>query len=311
MPDIQHNRGAIVISRIVFAALLLALLLSGVHVVQSDEVAVTLRFGRLYGDNLSRVIMLPGIHFTFPPVIDEVIKVPVGRIRQVTVSTHYVSSLTISEDVAGTGYLVTGDQNIMLLEADVKYQIVDPLSYALLHANVEDVIKGVVSGVLREKVSETDVDSLLTTGKARLAEEAIADAQTRLDALSCGVYITNLDFTNVSPPSETIEDFEAVIAASIQKETLTQQALEYRVNAIPAAQSAARSLVDNASVARNEAISAAQNDVSAFIGLYEQYQLDPAIVIEGGLRERINALLSKMRVVITKPGEGAPRVILP
>lgn len=307
----QFSSRVSVASRVIVAVLLILVLFSGVYVVQSDEVAIVLRFGELTGASPAQQIKTPGIHFSFTRVIDEVIKIPVGRVMQLKVSTHYVSSLAIDSDVANTGYLITGDQNIMLVEADVKFQIVDPIAFSLNHYDVINVINGVVSTYLREEASETNVDSIMTTGKAILAQSVVAGSQVRLDELGCGIYITNLDLTNVSPPSETMADFEAVIAAGIQKETLMQQAQEYRVNTIPSAQSEAQSLIDNAKVARNEAISVAQNDVSAFIGLYEQYQLDPSIVIEGVLRERIGAALAKMRVVLTDSEEESVRILLP
>ncbi|MDR1570501.1 MAG: protease modulator HflK [Oscillospiraceae bacterium] len=297
--------------RPLIAALCALLLLSGVYVVQNDEVAVVLRFGKLVGANLDQQLKMPGIRIAFPPVIDEVVRIPVGKIRQITVATHYASSESISSEVADTGYLITGDQNIVLLQAVVQYQIIDPIAYALNFENIEGVISGVMSGVLREKASGMDVDSILTTGKSHLAELSILDAQARLDAIGCGVFLTSLDFTNLTPPAETMAEFEAVIAAGIKKETLIQQANEYRINTIPAAQSQARALVENARVARNEAVSAAQNDMAVFIGLYEQYKINPEIVIEGVLRARLNALMAKMQVIITPDAESAPRVLLP
>jgi membrane protease subunit HflK len=108
-----------------------------------------------------------------------------------------------------------------------------------------------------------------------------------------------------------MEDFEAVIAAGIKKETLLQQAREYGVNTLPAAESSAQTLIENAKVAQNEALTEARNNISAFMGLYEQYRLDPTIVMEGQLRQRISALLSKMNVVIIQEGDNSPRVVLP
>lgn len=52
---------------------------SGIRVVNNHEVAVVLRFGRLVGDTREEQVKEPGLLLAFPYVIDEVIKVPVGR----------------------------------------------------------------------------------------------------------------------------------------------------------------------------------------------------------------------------------------
>ncbi|MBR2876067.1 MAG: hypothetical protein IKC01_02915, partial [Clostridia bacterium] len=53
------------------------IVLTGVYKVDSNEVAIVLRFGRLVGTTASEQIKNPGLHFAFPYIIDEVIKVPV------------------------------------------------------------------------------------------------------------------------------------------------------------------------------------------------------------------------------------------
>jgi membrane protease subunit HflK len=278
--------------------------------VESDEIAVVLRFGRLTGANPAERIKRPGLHFSFPHVIDEVVKIPVGKVRQVTVTTHYANGNAINSDVNRNGYLITGDNNIVLTEAAVKYRIDDPIACALYHEDAARVIDGTVSGVLRRHVSRLGVDELLTTGKVQLAEDVRRVAQTILDTVKSGVTLTNVELTALTPPEEVMSDFNAVVAAAAQKETSVQQANGYRVNTLPAAQSRAQQLVENAKSRQNEALAAARTDIAAFDGLYVQYAQNPDMVNEGVFRSRIGVLLSKMRVVI-RDDKNSPRLLLP
>ncbi|MDR2137427.1 MAG: protease modulator HflK [Synergistaceae bacterium] len=309
----QTFEGSVKILKPALAAIcLVSLLFSCTYKVESDEIAVVLRFGRLTGENPSERIKRPGLHFAFPHVIDEVVKIPVGKVRQVTVATHYAKGNAIDIDVNRNGYLITGDNNILLVEAAVKYRIGDPLAYALYHGDAARVIDGTVSGVLQRQVSRLDVDALLTTGKVRLAEDVRRGAQTLLDAVKSGVVLTNVELTALAPPEEVMSDFNAVIAAAAQKETSIQQANGDRVNTLPTAQSKAQQLVENAKSRQNEALAAAWTDIAAFDGLYARYAQNPDVVTEGVFRSRVGALLSRMRVVVRENEDAiAPRLLLP
>lgn len=291
--------------------LLLAVCLSGVFNVESDQVAVILRFGCLVGQNPDEQILEPGLHFAFPYVVDEVVKVPVGKIRQVTVKTHSPSTGSIVSDVTRNGYLITGDTNIILVEAVVKYFIDDPLSFALYCKDAEKIIDGVASGVLQRYVSSMNVDTLLTTGKAQLAEDVKLSSQVQLDALQCGVALTNVELTKLTPPSEVKADFDAVTKAAVKKKTLVEQANEYRVNTLPSAQSEAQKTIESARERKTTELAQAETDTAAFNGLYAQYAQNPSMVLEGVLRSRIDALLSRMRVVVLNGNQTPPTVLLP
>jgi membrane protease subunit HflK len=282
-----------------------------IYRVESDEIALVLRFGRLLGANPPERLKTPGLHIAFPHVIDEVIKIPAGKIWQVVVTTHYANGSAINTNIERNGYLITGDSNIILIEAVVKYRIGDPVNYALYHADAEQLIDGVVSSMLQKHASHIGVDTLLTTGKVQLAEDTRRSAQEVLNVLKSGVVLTNVELTKLTPPEEVMPDFNAVIAASVQKETLIQTANGYRINTLPMAQSQAQHLVESAKARQNEALAAAQADIAAFDGLYARYVQNPRIVEEGVLRNRIDALLSKMRVVVVRDGELPPRLLLP
>jgi membrane protease subunit HflK len=288
---------------------LIVLCFSGIHKVENGEIAMVLRLGRLVGSHPQAWAQQPGLRFALPRVVDEVVRVPVGKVRQITVKTHAPSSGAIVPDVLRNGYLITGDSGILLAEAAVKYRIDDPRAYALSYNNAERIIDGCVSGVLQSGAAAMRVDDLLTAGKAAFAENAKRAAQVILDELDCGIVLVSLELTRLVPPYEVKADFDAVTEAAVKKRTLLEQASEYRVNTLPAAQSQARKAIEDAKARQSAVLAQAQTDVAVFNGLYEQYASQPALVVESALRGRLSALLSRMRVVVLDGG--APHVFVP
>ncbi|HML38484.1 MAG TPA: FtsH protease activity modulator HflK [Bacillota bacterium] len=303
------------------AVALILTLLSGVVVVENDEVAVILRFGKIVESGKEQVIK-PGLHFTFPYMIDEVIKVPVGKVQEQTIITHYDSQERVVENSREQknrgdspligGYVFTGDQNIVRIKVRVKYKISDAVSYALHVKDPAKMIDGAVSGELNSIVTSMCVDSILTSGKAQLAETLKANAQSALSALDCGILITNVEFTDLEPPIETKAAFEEVNAASVRKETLIQEANQFKATAIPEAQAQAGALVQGASVNQVEAVSKARAQVAEFEGLYKQYEKNPNMIMDSVFRLRIGKVLAKMGMSAVLPQDGEPpRLLLP
>ena len=66
--------------------ILLAIFFSGVRRVESGNVALVLRFGKLVGDTPEEQVHQPGLLFSFPYMIDEVVMVPTGNVIEQTVT---------------------------------------------------------------------------------------------------------------------------------------------------------------------------------------------------------------------------------
>ena len=231
-----------------FAALVIivaaAILLSGIRMVKSGEVALIFRFGKLTGETYEEQVHGPGLMFAFPYVIDEVVTVPVGSVKKTDVTTHYTSG-TMSA-YTRNGYVVSGDKNIIMISASVQYSITDPVLYVLNVNDESKLINGIVSAKLISAAAAMSSDSLLTTGKLELADTVKKASQNELNSAQTGITIASLELTNVSMPQEVREIYDAVNSAKVQAETMTEQAKQYRETVITAAEATASSLVSGA-----------------------------------------------------------------
>lgn len=287
------------------------ILLSGIYQVDSKEIALVFRFGRLCGSNAETQIKRPGLHFSFPYLIDEVIKIPVGKVQDYPVVAHYCISNTVTSGVRDNGYVITGDSNIVHIKTVVKYRITDPVSLVLNHPAVTPLIEGIVASYTTDLVSRLGVDDILTTGKAVLARDLLKDAQKELDRINAGIKITSIEFTNILPPNETRADFEAVNAAKIEKETIVQRAKDLEARQILDAESKAEALIQDAHKTQSERIAQARDRMAEFEGMYQQYRKSPEVIKNSIFRTRVANIINKMGTTMVIPDNGrTPRIIL-
>lgn len=285
---------------------------SGIRVVNNNEVAVILRFGRLTGDTREEQIHQPGLLLAFPYVIDEVIKVPVGRIHEVPITTHAATADPTYADIMSTGYIITGDENILHIDATLKYKITDPVEYALYSQDPDTCIQGVVSAAMTSCAASKSVDGLLTDQKEAYAQQVIQQSQDILDGMKLGVGIVSLEFKSITPPSSLKYHFDQVNAASVEKETLIQQANQYREKVIPEAKATADKMVSDAQVQRHDRINKANDQVAEFYGLFQEYQENKDVVYQRVFREKVSKIFQQMGGKIVIPeGGNTPQIFLP
>lgn len=295
---------------ILVVVVLLFICFSGVRFVKSGEVAIVLRFGKLVGNTYEEQVHEPGLFFAFPYIIDEVITVPVGSVMEQTVTTHYTDGEMTT--LGSNGYVITGDQNIAVIIASVKYNITDAVTYALHVKDVDKIINAAVSNAMVESAAHRSVDGILTSEKEAYAAEVKAAAQDTLDRVETGVTLATLELTKVAMPEEVRETYEQVNAATVQAQTLVQQAQQYRENLIPYAQSTKNSLISSAMSKYSRAVSQAENDLSEYRGVLAEYESNPDSLEAIKTRlytDKVMTMMSRIKKVILVP-DGDSHIII-
>ena len=276
---------------VVVVVMLIAL--SGIRVVKSGEVALILRFGKLVGNTYEEQVHEPGLLLAFPYIIDEVVTVPTGNVMEQVVTTHYTSGTMTS--LRNNGYVITGDQNIAIISASVKYIVSDPVAYALQIKNIPDIISAFVSSSMVNEAANISVDELLTSGKDAFAQAVMERAQAKLSAVEAGVTIGTIELTTVSMPEEVRDTYEMVNSATVSASTQLETAKQYRENLLPQAQAQADTLIAQANSLYSNSVAAANSDLAEFWGVLEEYSLNPDVV-----RTRIHS--AKVSEAIAKIG---------
>lgn len=302
-----------------------AIVCSGITFVRSDEVALVLRLGRLTGSTPVDQIHRPGMLLALPYLVDQVIRVPVKRVQEVPISL--LSGRAIGElikeeskkeaasgplDPRTTGYCVTGDRNIVHAEAVVKYQIKDPVQYALHLQDPRKVIEDTVTAGLVQCIGGTKVDAVLTEGKSKLAAAIIQNAQERLDAIGAGVAVVAFEFREVKAPKDVAAAFEAVVSAYVERSTTIRNAETYQAEELPKARADRNRVISDAKAYQADRLARARGDVATFIHVFDEYKNNPGVVRERVYREAMERVLAKVGSRVLIPHGGAKlRTLLP
>ena len=287
---------------VIIAAIVTYLLCSGIRIVDSGNVALVLRFGRLVGQTQEEQIHGPGLLFAFPYFIDEVVVIPSDSVMEQTVSTHYTSPETSTGN--GSGYLITGDQNIAVVSASVKYVVSDPVKYALHVKEIDRVLNAAVSTGMVNESARIGVDDLLTSGKDDFGRAVLDFAAQKLDHLGAGIRITSLELTQVSMPNEVKDIYDQVNAATVEAETKIEYAKQYRENLIPDSHGKANTLITGAETFRAQEVAAANTAMSEFWGHLDEYRANPEVVRTRIFAEKQALAISKIKTVrVVQDGE--------
>ena len=276
-------------------AVVIGIGLSGIRIVKSGEIAIVLRFGKIVGDTPEEQIHQPGLLFTFPYFVDEVVTVPTDNVIQQTVDTHFTyGEIT---DWSTSGYLITGDQNIALISTSVKYTISDPVAYALHVNEVSSIIDACISNAMLEAASYTDVDDILTSGKEAYVVSVIEEAQRKLSLAQTGISLQAIELTNVSMPEEVRAVYEQVNASVVEASTLIENAKLYSNTKIPQAEASASTIIARANTAHSAALSEATADLTEFWGVLEEYEANTQAVRSRIYTEKMLKVLEQIGTV--------------
>jgi modulator of FtsH protease HflK len=280
--------------------------LSGITVVKPDEVAVILRWGRLAGETPALQQHGPGILFAFPQPVDEVVRVQVKRVSEVTVSTLMAGYNGASSSAAGgeedddepapfsysslsplQGYAITGDHNIVHVSMVARYRIREPGEWAFHGAAQESILRVEVTAAMVRSLGEMGVDRVLSDGRKDLIATATRRAQAGLDASRSGLELTSLELTALTPPRALASQFDAVQSAFISAETRKKEAQAFAEGALPQAKGTADAGVQSANADASSGLAQANGAAGAFLALDHEYRANPVVVRERLYRDSL------------------------
>jgi len=294
--------------------------LSGITVVRSDEVAMVLRWGRLVGDTPALQQHGPGLLFSLPRPIDEVVRVHTKKVREVRVSTLApgdIARIPVGEepdenpvapppslDPLTQGYALTGDHNIVQLEMVARYRVRDPGAWEFHGPSTEDVLRVEVTGAMVRSIGEMGVDRVLSDGRKNLIASAARRAQSGLDAAHSGLELTSLELTRLTPPAPLVYDFSAVQSAFIGAETQKKNAQAFAEIAVPRATAQVDASLQAARGAATSDLATAHGDSAAFRALDAEYRANRTVVRERLYRDGIEKALAATSVRWVPPPVG-------
>ncbi len=260
--------------RIILFSVLIVLVLiymgTGVFQVNPSEVALIKTFGKFTST------VGPGIHIHAPVPFQSHVIVDVQSIRKEEIGFKTVGDRKYeTRDLEAL--MLTGDGNIVSVEAVVSYKVSDPVKFAFRIKDPSNLVKFVTESALRDRISKRNVDEILTQEREKVADEVLSIVQNLLDKYQAGIKIVNVLLQEVVPPAEVVSAFDDVNNAKQDKERYINEANKYANNLIPKVEGEALKILLEAESYAQQQVLRAQGETQRYLALLNEYQKAPRI----------------------------------
>lgn len=278
------------------------------YTVEAGHVGVVTRFGKYINE------VQPGLQFKVPFGIDQVYKVPVERRQkmefgfqttQAGVQTEYARA---SNSLLATSSMLTGDQNIAVVEWVVQYRIRDARAYLFNTREPEDTLRDAAEAAMRQIVGDRSVNELFTTGRGEVASEARRVLQEIINEYHTGIAVVTVELQDISPPKPVAPAFDAVNQAQQERDQKKNEGMRAYQQAIPQAEGEARQRLAAAEGYKVQRINRAAGEVAEFQAVYSEYKKAPRIMRQRMYLEMAETVLPqvKNKYVLDKTGGTLP-----
>jgi membrane protease subunit HflK len=261
----------------------------GVYTLDEQERGVVLRLG-----TATDSILMPGLSWQ-PPLIDKVIIHNVSRVR-----SHPQQSEMLTED-----------ENIVKVKLTVQYVIDDVKSFALNVKSPEQSLYQSTESAVRHVVGSTEMDRVLTEGRAIMGTEIKTRIQDYMNDYGTGIAVTQVNIDETAPPDAVREAFDEVIRAREDEVRVRNEANAYANKVIPEARGEAQRYLEEAEAYRRQVIAEARGESERFSKLLVEYQVAPEVTRERIYIDTLESVMSQSSKVMIDVEGGNNMMYLP
>jgi membrane protease subunit HflK len=301
LPNIPGIGGAGSIGLIFVALIVIAVVWAGTgfYTVGPDQEAVLRTFGKFTGTTTG------GLHWHYPGPIGKRNVVAVTTTRRMELGFRSgADGFTVAQSVTNESLMITGDENIVDVQAVVQYRISDLQSFLFEVDDPGDPDRGIPAGrpdgrtlrdiaetALRQAVGSRNIDDVLTTEKEQVQTQVLLKMRQLAADYKTGIDVVQVLLQNVNPPLEVQSAFEDVVRAREDRERLINLARAYEASELPKATGEAAKITEAAEGFKQGRIARAQGEADGFDAILEGYLLSPDITRQRLYLEAVEEIL--------------------
>ncbi len=262
--------------------LLLALWLwNAVYIVDEQEQAVVLRFGKYYET------VGPGLNIYFPPI-----------------DRKFQENVTRERSYSMTGQMLTEDENIVEVPFTIQYKVSKLQDFVLNVDQPEVSLKHATESALRHVAGSTTMDQVITEGRERMSTEVRDRLQSFLNTYGTGISVTQVNIQRATAPAEVKDAFDDVIRAREDEQRERNQAETYANGIVPEARGQAQRILEEASGYRDEVVARAEGEADRFTKLVAEYRKAPEVTRERLYLDTLQEVYSNTSKVLVTGDKG-------
>lgn len=272
---------------IIFALLAIVIWIgSGFYTIEEAERGEVLRFGK-YNETVD-----PGLRWKWT-FVDKVIPVDVESVKS----------------MPSSGFMLTQDENVVRVEMDVQYRIVNPREYLFSVTDADNSLREATDSALRYVVGHTSMDDLLTKGREKVRQNTWQVLEEIINPYRMGLAIVDVNFLPARPPEEVKDAFDDAISAQEDEQRFIREAEAYARETEPKARGQVKRLEEESLAYKEQVVLKATGEVARFNQLLPEYIAAPQLTRERLYLDTMEELYQKTNKVLIDVPKGNNNVI--
>jgi membrane protease subunit HflK len=289
---------------LILIVLLFVWLASGLYRVLPDEQGVVLRFGKFTQTTQ------PGLNYHIPFPVETVETPKVTKVNRMDIGFRSERDSGFSSgggvaDVPQESLMLTGDENIVNIDFSVFWVIKDAGKFLFEIQDPEGTVKAAAETAMREVIAKSDIQPILTEGRAKIEIETQDIIQAILDEYNSGIQVTQVQTQKADPPDQVIDAFRDVQAARADMERSKNEAEAYANDVIPRARGEAQKILQAAEAYKKQVVAKAEGEASRFVSIFNEYDKAKEVTQERMYLETMEKVLADIEKVIIEKNAGS------
>ncbi|MBT3196318.1 MAG: FtsH protease activity modulator HflK [Gammaproteobacteria bacterium] len=280
-------------------------LLSGIYIVDPAERGVELYFGKYFDTTM------PGPHWVPPYPVAQVEKVNVEEIRNIEIGYRSRGGTQSVGSVPRESLMLTKDENIIDIKFAVQYRVKDAKNYLFSVLNPDETLRQATESAVRDVIGKSNMDHVLTAGRADIASRSRDLIQEIADRYSTGLEVTTVNMQDAQPPDQVQGSFADVVKAREDKQRLINESEAYSNDLLPRARGASARIIAEAEAYREKVIVKADGEASRFTQVLVEYERAPEVTRKRIYIDTMEKVLSRSSKVMVDVDGGNSLLYLP
>lgn len=288
---------------IIFLAILLIWLMSGLYRVGTNEQAVVLQFGK-WTESAG-----PGLHWHLPFPIETVEVRGVTDEKTIEIGSRGTMGRPglrqVSSSATDESLMLTQDENIVDIKFNVVWRIKDLGNYLFNISDPDGTVKAVSESAMRELVGQNKITPIITTARGQIEADALQLIQDTVDSYEAGIEVLRVQIIESEAPAEVKDAFLDVQRAEADQQRMKNEADAYANKVVPEARGTAEQMKQEAEAYRARIVANAQGEASRFTSVYNEYKLAKDVTRKRMYLETMEEILTGMDKIVIDENAGS------
>ncbi|WMY97571.1 MAG: FtsH protease activity modulator HflK [Arsenophonus sp.] len=268
----KKNNVNVLFSIILFCVL--TWFLTGFCIIKKNEQGVLLRFGQY------QYMLNSGLHWKIN-FIEEIIPINIKRI--------YIKNVKSN--------ILTSDQNIIHINMDIQYKIVNPIFYLFNIQKPDYSLFQATNSILTTAFGQINIEDILNINQKIIKEKIKKELKDIISLYEIGINILDINFQEIIPPITVKKYFDDVIIAHTEKKNIISEAKSYYDEVVSVSKGNAKKIIEEANAYKVNLIAKAKGEIAGFSKILPEYNLSPQITRERLYIETMERILENSRKI--------------